>query len=63
MAGEKSHTNAQEIEEDIKNKVDLVVDDGEAKIGIPSTIIKIENKEIKILREGPISKEELQKVI
>lgn len=43
--------------------MDLIVDGGEAKIGMPSTIIKIEDKKIKILREGPIKKDQLQKVI
>lgn len=39
------------------------MDEGEAKIGKPSTIIKIEKEGIKILREGPITKEELERVI
>ncbi|MCI9366449.1 MAG: threonylcarbamoyl-AMP synthase [Clostridia bacterium] len=63
LAGEESYTNVEKIEKTLKNNVDLIVDGGETKIGIPSTIIKIEDKKIRILREGPITKEELQKEI
>ena len=61
FAGKKSMTNVNNLPEEFLRHSDLIVDGGEAAIGIASTIIKIENEEIKILREGPISKEELER--
>ena len=38
----------------ILDNVDLIIDAGETKLKAASTIIRIENDEIKILRKGPI---------
>ena len=61
LSGEKSMINLENLSDELKNKVDLIVNSGDAKVGIASTIIRIDNEKIKILREGPISKEELEK--
>lgn len=45
----------------IENKVDIIVDEGRAKIGSASTIIKIKGEEVFLLREGPISIEDIKK--
>lgn len=63
LAGAKSKTNVKDIDNIFKENVDIIVDGGDAKIGKPSTIIKIKDKHISILREGPITKEELEKSI
>ena len=41
----------------------MFIDGGESKIGIPSTIVKVQNDEIIILREGSISKEDILRKI
>ncbi len=43
------------------DKVDLYIDGGERK-GLPSTIVKV-NSDIKILREGSISEQEIKKMV
>ena len=45
------------------HRVDYVFDDGETKAQIPSTILDCTTSEFKILREGAISLEEIQKVL
>ncbi len=45
LAGEPAITNAQDAKDIFSGKVDLIVDEGESKIGIPSTIIKIQNRQ------------------
>lgn len=35
------------------------MDGGTTKIGVPSTVVKVEEKDINILRKGPITKEEI----
>ncbi len=62
MSGEESKTSIQNIPDEIKKNVDLIVDEGKTKMGKASTIIKLKNKKIEILREGPITKEEILKV-
>ena len=53
----------EEILPKFKEKVDIIVDGGNAKIGVPSTIIKVTGNNVNILRKGPISEEEILKCI
>ncbi|WP_343122149.1 L-threonylcarbamoyladenylate synthase [Sulfurihydrogenibium yellowstonense] len=48
-------TPAEDIHKAIeyfKDKVDLYVDRGKSESNVPSTIVKVENSKIKILRQG-----------
>lgn len=63
ISGEKSGTNIEDIMTDFHGKVDYFIDNGKSKIGIGSTVIRIENNNIIILREGSIKKEEIEKII
>lgn len=54
LAGEESLTSLENLSTKFKDNVDLIIDAGETKLKAASTIIKIENDEIKILRKGPI---------
>ena len=46
---------------DFDNKVDFIVSNEEPNNNIPSTIVKVENNQIRILREGSITKENIVK--
>ena len=63
ISGRPSGTNINNIMEDFKDKVDYYVDGGQSKLGIGSTIVKIENDYPLILREGSISKEQIFKCL
>ncbi len=63
ISGKPSGTNIKMIMQDFKNQVDYFIDNGESKIGRPSTIIKVENEQIKVLRQGSITKEQIIKEI
>lgn len=55
---------ANSIEDFIKDfagKVSFILDGGKIKNKIPSTIVRVENNEIQILREGSISKSDIVK--
>lgn len=60
ISNKPSGTNINDIYNDFKDNVSIYIDSGESKISIPSTIVKVENNEIKILREGPITLEEIK---
>ena len=44
----------QEIQETFGSQVDLIVDDGEKKGALPSTLIKLENGKVQVLRQGEV---------
>lgn len=48
------------IKNDFNNIIDFIIDSGETD-GIPSTIVRVENNEIIILRNGSITKSDIQK--
>ena len=54
ISGEKDYKNASEIRKKLGDEVDLIVDDGEITDSLPSTVIRINDGEIKILRQGAI---------
>ena len=62
ITGKPSGTNLKNIIKDFEGKVDYFIDGGESKIGIASTIVKVINGVPHILREGSITKEQIEKV-
>ena len=63
ISGKPSGIDLQEIIKEFGDMVDYYIDGGKSKIGISSTIVKVENNTIKILREGSISKKEIEDLI
>ena len=55
-----SPTNALMVKNDLGNKVDLIIDGGECKVGIESTIIDTTRDSLVILRHGGVSKEVIE---
>lgn len=46
--------NENDIISEFEDEVDLIVTDGDKKGALPSTLVKIENGEVKILRQGSV---------
>ena len=63
LAGEETKTNLDNISKEILNNVDYVIDNGNTKIGVASTVAKIDGKKVEILREGTITKNMIQEVL
>ncbi len=59
ISGKPSGIDINNIMEDFKDKVDYYLDGGQSKLGIGSTIVKIENGYPVILRDGSISKKQI----
>jgi len=55
-------TTAEEVLEQIP-EIDFVVDGGKTKGGAPSTVVEVLDHEIKLIREGAIPIEEIEKVL
>lgn len=45
------------------NKVGFIIDSGPIKLGIPSTIVRVENNKVKILRKGSIPTNKIMEVL
>lgn len=54
-----SPTNAKHVYDDMNEKIPVIIDGGETEVGIESTVVKVENNTIYILRAGRINKEML----
>ena len=63
ISGQASPTSAQEVVSQLGGRIAMIVDGGETPGGVPSTLVDCMGEKIQILREGPISKEELLKII
>ena len=59
ISGKPSGIQIEDIINDFKDTVDAIIDGGKAKQSLSSTIVKVENGDIKILRQGKITREEL----
>ncbi len=57
-----SPVNAQDVAEEFKNKIKIIIDDGNSKIGIESTVVDLTEK-IRILRPGIISSKKISKIL
>jgi L-threonylcarbamoyladenylate synthase len=62
ISSSKSPVSAKEVMDVFDGKISCVIDGGQCPIGVASTVISLVG-EIKILRVGSISKEEIEKVL
>ncbi|MBR2744167.1 MAG: threonylcarbamoyl-AMP synthase [Clostridia bacterium] len=63
ISGKPGGVEISDIKKDFDGCVDVIIDGGRAKIAKPSTIVKVINNEIVILREGEITKEDIIELI
>ncbi len=62
ISGKPSGTNVADIIEELKDKVAYIIDGGDTKIGLESTVVRVIDNKIHILRPGFITKEDLEKI-
>jgi len=63
ISGEQSPVTAREVYEQLRGRIPLIINGGETPGGVPSTLVDCTVSELKILREGPISWEELRSAL
>jgi L-threonylcarbamoyladenylate synthase len=54
-----SPTSAQHVEDGLGDQIEYVLDGGESKIGVESTIVSFQDNHVNILREGGVSREDI----
>ena len=60
ISGQASPSTAQEVLAQLGGRIDLILDGGKTPGGVPSTLVDCTGKDLKILREGPISLAEIR---
>jgi len=63
ISGESTPRSYEELNEIFKERVDIIIDGGKSPLGVESTIIDLTKDVPKILREGAIKKEAIEKLI
>ncbi len=63
LSGKPDAVTAQDVFDQLNNRVPLILDGGKCPGGTPSTVIDCSGTEPIILREGPVSNEQLLKVL
>ncbi len=63
LAGRPPARTAHEVSHTFSNKIDLIVDSGDARGGKPSTVIDLTKGEARLIREGIVSRRELAETL
>ena len=63
LSGLPSPVTAQDVLDQLADRVDLVLDGGPCPGGVPSTVIDCTGTELRILREGAITRETLERAL
>jgi len=63
ITGEPSGTDLQEIKKHFEGKADFFIDGGTSELGLASTIVQVVDGKPKILRQGSITLEQIEKEI
>jgi L-threonylcarbamoyladenylate synthase len=61
ISGQASPSTAEEVFAQLGSRIAMIIDGGKTPGGVPSTVVDCTENEINILREGPISLEEIRK--
>ena len=62
ISGQASPSTAEEVFAQLNGRIQLIIDGGRTPGGVPSTLVDCTGEKINILREGPISLEDLLSV-
>lgn len=62
ISGKPSGTNIEDIKEELENRVDCMVDSGICDVGIESTVVRVIDEVVHILRPGYVTLQDIAKV-
>ena len=63
ISGKESPRNADQVFEQLNGRIELIIDGGECKGGVSSTVVDCSTDKIKIIRAGGISISQIQTAI
>ena len=62
ISGKPSGTCVHDVYDELKNSMDYIIDGGKCEVGIESTVVKVEDGSVRILRPGRITKEDIENI-
>ncbi|WP_246659331.1 L-threonylcarbamoyladenylate synthase [Rhizobium sp. FY34] len=62
-SGKISPTSAQHVAADLGDKLTLILDGGQASVGVESTIIRVEGERVRLLRPGGVAAEDIEALL
>ena len=62
ISGRPSGTKIEDIIEELDGKVDYILDEGQTNIGVESTVVRVIENKVHILRPGKITVEDIKKL-
>lgn len=63
LSGRSEARTAEEVEATLGDRVRVVVDGGPARDGIPSTVVDLTGGDLRILRQGAITRDDLERAL
>ena len=63
ISGKPSGTCIEDIIDELKDKVDIIINGGKCKIGLESTVVKVIDGVVTILRPGYVTEDDIKKVV
>lgn len=63
ISGKPSGTCLEDILDELGPKMDYIIDGGKCAVGIESTVVKVEGENVRILRPGKVTKEDIETVV
>lgn len=63
LSGQENTNSAEEVRRQLDGRVHLILDGGRTSGGIPSTVVDCVSSPLTILRQGPITLEDIQKAL
>ncbi len=63
ISGKPSGTCVEDVYDELKNSMDYIIDGGKCEVGIESTVVKVEDGSVRILRPGRITKEDIETIV
>jgi len=63
LSGEENANTAQQVQQQLDGRVHLIIDGGHTPGGVASTVVDCTNSELKILREGPVTQEDIHSAL
>ena len=62
ISGKPSGTKIEDIIEELDGKVDCIIDSGMVDIGVESTVVRVIEDKVHVLRPGKVTKEDIEKL-
>jgi L-threonylcarbamoyladenylate synthase len=63
VSGKPPARTAKEVKDYFPTGIDLIIDGGEVTVTRPSTVVDVTGAEARLIREGALSREELEKIL